>query len=173
MAKVKSKSLLSQTSSKSKKQDKYKETSEPSKFKYSFDIGENIIYKGIIDEYRNTIAIITKRNHKNQNEYYCIKFSLDDSELKDINGNILKNLEEYESELANEEELKSNKDQEDNQEEISDIEMEVLKNGFKSIGNKTTCMNPLLFYERRCEQCNSFKNVCVYRFKGKYDKIKF
>jgi len=170
---AKGKSLLSQTSSKSKKQDKYKETSEQSKFKYSFEIGENIIYKGIIDEYRNTIAIITKRSHKNQNEYYGIKFSLDDSELKDINGNILKNLEEHEAELANEEEYRGNKDQEYNQEEISEIEMEVLKNGFKSIDNKTTCMNPLLFYERRCEQCNSFKNVCVYRNKGKYEKIKF
>ena len=130
---AKGKSLLSQTSSKSKKQDKYKETSEQSKFKYSFEIGENIIYKGIIDEYRNTIAIITKRSHKNQNEYYGIKFSLDDSELKDINGNILKNLEEHEAELANEEEYRGNKDQEYNQEEISEIEMEVLKNGFKSI----------------------------------------
>jgi len=166
----KSKSLLSQTS-KPKKQDKYKETSEPSKFKYSFDIGENIIYKGIIDEYRNTIAVITKRSHKNQNEYYCIKFSLDDSELKDINGNILKNLEEYESELASEEVNDIN--QEDDMGDLSIEEIKVIQEGYSPYKNRLSCFSPIDFLKKNCLNECTHRYQCIYRFKGKYDKIKF
>ena len=173
MKNLASKSLLNQTSKSSKKVDKYKETSEPTKFKYAFEVGSDAIYKGIIEEYRNTLCTITKRSHKNQTEYYCIKFSLDDSLLKDIIGTILQGLEEYEAELIDKENKEGIQGKEDDIDDLSDIELEVIKNGYKSMGNKTTCMNPLLFYERRCEQCNNFKNECVYRFKGRYDKIKF
>ena len=164
-----SKSLLSQTSSKSKKVDKYKETSEPTKFKYAFEVGETIIYKGIIDEYRNTIAVITKRSHKNQNEYYCIKFALDDSELKDINGNILKNLEDHEAELANEE---NNETQEDGINDLSELEKQIIDKGLIPMKNFKSCQNPILFYQKSCEQCLK-EPICIYCKKYLYDKVKF
>ena len=163
-----SKSLLSQTSSKSKKVDKYKETSEPTKFKYAFEVGETIIYKGIIDEYRNTVAVITKRSHKNQNEYYCIKFSLDDSELKDINGNILKNLEDHEAELANEE---NNETQEDGINDLSELEKQIIDKGLIPMKNFKSCQNPILFYQKSCEQCLK-EPICIYWKKYLYDKVK-
>ena len=175
MAKGKSINLTPRAPKPKKEEDKYKETSKPKPFKYAHNVGDNIIYKGIIEEYYNTLATITKRSHKNQNEYYTIKFSLDDVEKKDIGGGILQSLEEYEAELASgtNEEKKDMNEQDDDINDLSDIELEVINNGYKSMGNKTTCMNPLLFYERRCEQCYNFKNECVYRCKGKYDKIKF
>ena len=163
-----SKSLLSQTSSKPKKVDKYKETSEPTKFKYTFEVGETIIYKGIIDEYRNTVAVITKRSHKNQNEYYCIKFSLDDSELKDINGNILKNLEDHEAELANEE---NNETQEDGINDLSELEKQIIDKGLIPMKNFKSCQNPILFYQKSCEQCLK-EPICIYWKKYLYDKVK-
>jgi len=166
---AKGKSLLSQTSSKSKKVDKYKETSEPTKFKYAFEVGETIIYKGIIDEYRNTIAVITKRSHKNQNEYYCIKFALDDSELKDINGNILKNLEDHEAELANEE---NNETQEDGINDLSELEKQIIDKGLIPMKNFKSCQNPILFYQKSCEQCLK-EPICIYCKKYLYDKVKF
>ena len=160
---------MSQTSSKSKKVDKYKETSEPTKFKYAFEVGETIIYKGIIDEYRNTIAVITKRSHKNQNEYYCIKFALDDSELKDINGNILKNLEDHEAELANEE---NNETQEDGINDLSELEKQIIDKGLIPMKNFKSCQNPILFYQKSCEQCLK-EPICIYCKKYLYDKVKF
>ena len=163
-----SKSLLSQTSSKSKKVDKYKETSEPTKFKYAFEVGETIIYKGIIDEYRNTVAVITKRSHKNQNEYYSIKFALDDSELKDINGNILKNLEDHEAELANEE---NNETQEDGINDLSELEKQIIDKGLIPMKNFKSCQNPILFYQKSCEQCLK-EPICIYWKKYLYDKVK-
>ena len=159
---------MSQTSSKSKKVDKYKETSEPTKFKYAFEVGETIIYKGIIDEYRNTIAVITKRSHKNQNEYYCIKFALDDSELKDINGNILKNLEDHEAELANEE---NNETQEDGINDLSELEKQIIDKGLIPMKNFKSCQNPILFYQKSCEQCLK-EPICIYWKKYLYDKVK-
>ena len=165
---AKGKSLLSQTSSKSKKVDKYKETSEPTKFKYAFEVGETIIYKGIIDEYRNTIAAITKRSHKNQNEYYCIKFSLDDSELKDINGNILKNLEDHEAELAN---VENNETQEDGINDLSELEKQIIDKGLIPMKNFKSCQNPILFYQKSCEQCLK-EPICIYWKKYLYDKVK-
>ena len=164
-----SKSLLSQTSSKSKKVDKYKETSEPTKFKYAFEVGETIIYKGIIDEYRNTVAVITKRSHKNQNEYYSIKFALDDSELKDINGNILKNLEDHEAELANDE---NNETQEDGINNLSELEQQIIDKGLIPMKNFKSCQNPILFYQKSCEQCLK-EPICIYWKKYLYDKVKF
>ena len=163
-----SKSLLSQTSSKSKKVDKYKETSEPTKFKYAFEVGETIIYKGIIDEYRNTVAVITKRSHKNQNEYYSIKFALDDSELKDINGNILKNLEDHEAELANDE---NNETQEDGINDLSELEKQIIDKGLIPMKNFKSCQNPILFYQKSCEQCLK-EPICIYCKKYLYDKVK-
>ena len=163
-----SKSLLSQISSKSKKVDKYKETSEPTKFKYTFEVGETIIYKGIIDEYRNTVAVITKRSHKNQNEYYCIKFSLDDSELKDINGNILKNLEDHEAELALDE---NNETQEDGINDLSELEKQIIDKGLIPMKNFKSCQNPILFYQKSCEQCLK-EPICIYWKKYLYDKVK-
>ena len=163
-----SKSLLSQTS-KSKKVDKYKETSEPTKFKYAFEVGETIIYKGIIDEYRNTIAVITKRSHKNQNEYYCIKFSLDDSELKDINGNIWKNLDDHEAELALDE---NNETQEDGINDLSELEKQIIDKGLIPMKNFKSCQNPILFYQKSCEQCLK-EPICIYCKKYLYDKVKF
>ena len=163
-----SKSLLSQTSSKSKKVDKYKETSEPTKFKYAFEVGETIIYKGIIDEYRNTVAVITKRSHKNQNEYYSIKFALDDSELKDINGNILKNLEDHEAELANDE---NNETQEDGINDLSELEKQIIDKGLIPMKNFKSCQNPILFYKKSCEQCLK-EPICIYWKKYLYDKVK-
>ena len=163
-----SKSLLSQTSSKSKKVDKYKETSEPTKFKYAFEVGETIIYKGIIDEYRNTVAVITKRSHKNQNEYYSIKFALDDSELKDINGNILKNLEDHEAELANDE---NNETQEDGINNLSELEKQIIDKGLIPMKNFKSCQNPILFYQKSCEQCLK-EPICIYWKKYLYDKVK-
>jgi len=166
-----SKSLLNQTS-KSKKVDKYKETSEPTKFKYAFDVGSDAIYKGIIEEYRNTLCTITKRSHKNQTEYYCIKFSLDDSELKDINGNILQSLEKFESELA----LDGNNELSQNQEDdidLSDEEIKVIANGYIPYKNKNSCFSPIDFVvKKNCDGCLSHKNQCVYKKKYKYDKVK-
>jgi len=166
-----SKSLLSQTS-KSKKVDKYKETSEPTKFKYMYEVGSDAIYKGIIEEYRNTLCTITKRSHKNQNEYYTIKFALDDSELKDINGNILKNLEDHETELALDENNELSQNQEDDI-DLSDEEIKVIANGYIPYKNKNSCFSPIDFIvNKNCDECLSHKNQCVYKKKYKYDKVK-
>jgi len=74
---------------------------KPSKHKleYKHSIGDQIIYLGLIDEYKNTLATIVKRSKKYISEYYSIKFSIDDEIFNDIAGGVLKNLEEYELEL--------------------------------------------------------------------------
>ena len=168
MKNLASKSLLSQTS-KPKKVDKYKETSEPSKFKYAFDVNESCIYKGIIEEYRNTVCTITKRTHKNQNEYYTIKFALDDSELKDINGNILQGLEEYELSLVSDE---NDNIQEDGISNLSELEKQIIDKGLIPMRNFKSCQNPILFYQKSCEQCLK-EPICIYWKKYLYDKVKF
>jgi len=153
-----------------KQEDKYKETSE-SKFKYAHNVGDNIIYKGIIEEYYNTLATITKRSHKNQNEYYTIKFSLDDVMKKDIGGGILQSLEEYEAELVNGDE-NIVKDQEEDQNDISDVERKILEAGLIPYKNKKSCYHQVALCEHRCHTCG-YEDRCIYHKKYKYNKVKF
>jgi len=167
---AKGKSLLSQTNSKSKQPDKYKETSE-SKFKYTYEVNQNIIYKGIIEEYHNTLATIIKRSHKNQNEYYTIKFSLDEVVKKDINGNILKSLADFDAELANEE-VKYTKEKDVDQSDMSEIERKVIEAGQIPYRNARACLSPIVYSEMRCNECN-YESRCIYHSKHNYKKLKF
>lgn len=168
---AKGKINLTPRAPKPKKEDKYDETSKPKTFEYTHNIGDNIIYKGIIEEHHNTLATIIKRSHKNQNEYYTIKFSLDDVIKKDIGGNILQGLEEYEAELANSEE-KYTKDQDDEQTDVSDIEKAILDAGLVPMKNKLACNNQKMLYHRNCPEC-CYEQTCIYHKKYQYDKVKF
>jgi len=154
-----------------KQEDKYKETSKPKPFKYAHNVGDNIIYKGIIEEYYDTLAIITKRSHKNQNEYYTIKFSLDDVIKKDIGGGILQSLEEYETELVNGEEKNIN-EQDNGQKDISEIERKIIEAGLVPMRNRLSCHDQLKLQKRSCELCG-YESTCIYHKKYQYDKVKF
>lgn len=151
-----------------KQEDKYGEVNE-SKFKYTYDIGQDIIYKGIIEEYHNTLATIMKRTHKNQNTYYTIKFALDDVEKKDINGTIIQSLEEYELSLVKEEERDI---QDDELSDVSEIERKILEAGLIPMKNKFSCNNQMMLYHRNCPEC-CYEPTCIYHKKFQYDKVKF
>jgi len=169
MAKGKSINLTPRT--KPKKEDKYSEKVSV-KREYKHNIGDSVIYLGLLDEYRNTIAIITKRSKKHISEYYCIKFSIDDEIVKDVAGGVLQSLEEYELNLANEEEKNSNIDKEDEQDDLSEEELKILENGLIPMKNKKSCYNQLKLYHRACPECG-YVDTCIYRYKYKYDKVNF
>ena len=68
IAKV-SKSLLSQTSSKSKKVDKYNEVSSIVK-EYEFNEGDRVVFLGLVSDYRGLECTIIKRNMKKKTTDY-------------------------------------------------------------------------------------------------------
>jgi DNA-binding TFAR19-related protein (PDSD5 family) len=170
---AKSINLKTRESKKSKSQDKYSEKIK-TKREYKFHVNQEVIYKGLIEEYRNTLATIVnhKQSRNHSVEYYSIKFALDDEIINDVSGNMLISLENYELELAKEEEKNnSNNQDEDSQNIVSDLEKEIIAKGLEPYRNRLSCFNPILYYERHCEQCG-YQDRCVYRKKGKYDKIK-
>lgn len=155
-----------------KKKDKYPESSNIKK-EYKFQKNQEVIYKGLIDEYKNTLAIIInhKQSRNHLSEHYSIKFAIDNEVINDVSGSMLISLEDYELEL----ELENNKGnelecQEDNQNDLSDLEKQIIAKGLVPYRNRLSCFNPILHYERRCEQCG-YQDRCVYRKKEKYDKF--
>ena len=116
-----------------KKQDKYSEIPNKTKREYLHEINSQVIYLGIIDIYKNTLATIIKRSKKHISEYYSIKFAIDDEIVNDIAGGVLISLEEYELKLANEEEKEFNQDQEDDQSNLSDEEIKIVDSGYHHI----------------------------------------
>jgi len=171
----KSISLTPRESKKSKKQDKYSESSK-TKREYAHDLKDEVVYLGIVEEYKNTLATIIKRSRNHLSEYYSIKFSLDEEILDNIAGGVLISLENYEAELAMEKEKEeknnTNSQEDDNQNDMSEEEKKIIDKGLEPYRNKSSCYNPVFFYERRCEQC-SYELRCIYTNKHKYNKNKY
>lgn len=161
-----SKSLLNQTSKKSKKQDKYSDVSDI-KTEYKFEVSDKIklIYLGLIDTYKNQECIVTKRSRRRNNEYYKILFD-DGMEAETSNG-FLMTLDEYEEYLL-EQENSINKDNNNN--DISEFELELMSRGIRSHKNYEACLSPKVFYNRQCDACG-YSSRCVYNGKYKYKKL--
>ena len=159
------KSLLNQTSSKSKKQDKYSEISDIKK-EFKFPMEGKAIFVGLPEEYRYLECTIIKRSNRKSTEYYKIKFD-NDNELEGISGGFLKTLEEYELLLE-----QSENKCEDDMNDISDVERKILETGLIPMKNEKSCHNQEMLYHRSCEQCG-YEPVCIYWKKWQYDKIKF
>ena len=154
-----------------KEQDKYSEIPNKTKREYLHEINDQVIYLGIIDIYKNTLATIIKRSKKHISEYYSIKFAIDDEIVNDIAGGVLISLEEYELKLAKEED-----NEESNQEDdidLSDEEIKVIQEGYSPYKNRLSCFSPIDFLKKNCLNECTHRHQCIYRFKGKYDKIKF
>lgn len=158
-----SKSLLKQTSKKPKK-DKYSEISDIKK-EYTYALNAEVIYLGLVEDYKTLSCSVVKRSRRKNTEYYNVKFS-DGEELDSIANGFLKTPEEYEQYLL---------DQENNSEDnhdISDMERKIIESGKIPMKNFRSCHNQLLFYQRSCEQCHH-EPVCIYHKKYMYDKVKF
>lgn len=161
----KDKNLLNQTSKKSKKEmerDKYKEISDIKK-EYAFSLKQQVIYIGIDETLRGQECIVIKRSGRNKTQYFNIQFN-DGRQLQYITASFLKTPEDYELWLE-----KQNKEETENN--VSDLEAEVIKNGYIPLRNKDACMISSLWVERRCNDCH-FENRCIFINKGKYRKVK-
>ncbi|OHD22844.1 MAG: hypothetical protein A2Y34_04455 [Spirochaetes bacterium GWC1_27_15] len=160
------KSLLNkQSSAKPRKQDKYSELNG-TKQEYRFKPTDKAIYVGLLDEYSGLECEIVKRSRRKITEYYTIKFSNEEI-ISDISGNFLMNHEEYELFLEN----KNKENNEDNLDDISEYELELMKLGIESHKNYVQCLVPTLFVNYACDRCNE-KVRCVYKRKYQYDKLK-
>jgi len=162
---AKGKSLLSQTSSKPKKQDKYDETSSIVK-EYEFNIDDRVIFLGLVSDYRGLECTIIKRNMKKKTtDYYIVKFD-DGKIIESVVYGFLRTPEQYELELS------QNENESEDNVEMSDEELKVIENGYVPYKNRLSCYSQLDFYHRNCGEC-THRHQCIYRFKGIYDKIKF
>lgn len=159
----KSKSLLNTPSSRPKKQDKYSD--KPTiKQEYKHKIDDNVVYVGSLDDYHGLECKIAKRSHRKSTEYYSIQFN-DGEIIRDIGGGFLRTLEEYENEQK-----QINKNIEENN-NLSEYEIELNKQGIESHHNYTQCLVPNVLYEMRCHECDCEKK-CVYRNKYNYKKFR-
>lgn len=159
-----SKSLLNQTSKKSKKENKYSETSDIKK-EYKFDINDNVFYLGYKTDFRNLECSIVKRSTKKGVHHYTIKFEEREEELDSVIVDFLKTPEEYEIYLLEQEQGS------DNQENLSEMEFEMIKNGIESYKNYDQCLSPMDFYKRNCSDGCTYSSRCVYIGKFKYKNL--
>jgi len=163
---AKGKSLLSQTSTKPKKQDKYDETSSIVK-DYEFNEGDRVVFLGLVSDYRGLECTITKRTMKKKTtDYYVVKFD-DGKIIESVVYGFLRTPEQYELEL----EEQKNKDEDDHS-DLPEIELEMIKNGIESHKNYHSCLSPLNFHYMDCDSCG-YKSKCVYENKFDYKKAKF
>ena len=148
-----------------KKQDKYSEISDIKK-EFKFPIKSIAIYVGMTTNYRGLESTIIKQSRRKNNDYYNIEFN-DGEQLDSVSSVYLRTLEEYELELDQTE----NKSEEDI--EMSDEEIKVIENGYVPYKNRFSCFSPIDFLKKNCLNECTHRHQCIYRFKGKYDKIKF
>ena len=161
-----SKSLLSQTSSKSKKVDKYNEVSSIVK-EYEFSIDDRVIFLGLVSDYRGLECKIIKRTMKKKTtDYYSVKFD-DGNVIESVVYGFLRTPEQYELEI----EEQKNKNEDDHS-DLPEIELEMIKNGIESHKNYHACLSPLNFHYMDCDSC-TYKSKCVYENKFDYKKAKF
>jgi len=147
-----------------KKQDKYSEISDIKK-EFKFPMKSIAIYVGMTTNYRGLESTIIKQSRRKNNDYYNIEFD-DGEQLDSVSSVYLRTLEEYELELDQTE----NKSEESNV-DLSEYEIELMKQGLQSYRNYTTCFSPIDFYERNCDNGCTYRLRCVYSDKGKYKKL--
>jgi hypothetical protein len=72
----KEKSLLNKTSAKSKKRNKYSETSKSVKEAYKFDLHSQVIYLGGLypDKHNKICTIVGRSQNRARKHYYKVKF---------------------------------------------------------------------------------------------------
>lgn len=159
---AKSKSLLNQTSK--KKEDKYREISDIKK-EYKFDVGNTVIYLGLLNEYKGAKCEINKKSRRKNMEHYKVKF--EDGEIADTSVGFLKTPEEHEEYLLEQE----NNNEDINDDNMSEFELELISKGIRSHKNHKACLSPLDYYHRECTGTCTYKDKCVYRNKSKYKKL--
>jgi len=164
LAKQKTKSINLTPRDKPKKEDKYSEKPKV-KRKYKFEKGDQVIYLGLVEEYKNTLCTIIKHSRNHLSEYYTVKFAIDDEIIKDVGGGILQTVEEFESNLE-----KQREEDKNNNDKISEVERKIRESGLIPLVNSKTCMNPIAYVEMRCHDCH-FEPRCIYYKKGKYKRI--
>lgn len=84
----------------------------------------------------------------------------------DTEVNFLKTIEEYETWLLEKDQVKEN-----DQNNMSEFELELNSRGISSHKNYVQCLSQLDYIRMGCDECN-FKDRCVYRHKGNYSKLK-
>ena len=146
-----------------KKQDKYSEISDIKK-EFKFPMKSKVIYVGMTTIYRGLEATVIKPSRRKNNDYYNIEFD-DGEQLDSISSVYLRTLEEYELELE-----QSENKSEDDQSNIPEIEVEMIKNGIESHKNYQACLSPIVYSEMRCFECN-YESRCVYHSKHNYKKL--
>jgi vacuolar-type H+-ATPase subunit I/STV1 len=157
---VKSKSLLNapSTKPKTKRSPRKAKTND-----YLFSVGDTLVYLGTaIDGHCGSECKVISRSKTYIQEFYKIQF--DDGEVLESISDVLRTIDDYEEELR---QLENNQDSEN---EISEIELEVIRNGYEPYKNKMSCYSSLDFYYRNCNGC-THKNRCIYRGKFKYKKL--
>lgn len=162
MAKAKSKSLLGQTSTK-KKENKYSEVS-PTKREYKYSPKEEVIYLGLNNDYKGLPCTIIKKSRAKSTEYYNVRFE-DNEELNSVSCGFLKTPEEYEQWLSDQE-----NEEMDIRNNMSEVELEMIKAGLISHKNYLACLSPIVYSEMRCFECG-YETRCVYRKKHDYKKL--
>jgi len=162
---AKGKSLLSQTSTKSKKENKYEVSSIVKE--YEFNIDDRVVFLGLVSDYRGLECTIVKRTMKKKTtDYYSVKFD-DGKIIESVVYGFLRTPEQHELEL----EEQRNKNEDDHS-DLPEIELEMIRNGIESHRNYHACLSPLNFHYMDCDSC-TYKSKCVYENKFDYKKAKF
>jgi len=159
MAKEKSINLTPRT--KPKKEDKYSEKASV-KREYKHALKSRVVYVGLLDDYSGLECETVKRSRRKITEFYTIKFD-DEEIISDISGNFLMTPEEYQLYL-----LDTNN--ENNQNDLTEFEIELMKQGLESYKNYVQCLSPRHWYQMACDRCG-YEGRCVCRKKYKYKKI--
>lgn len=156
------KSLLSQTPTKSKKnQDKY---SEIPINEYKYDIENKMIYTGLISEYYGQECKIVKRRQRKSVNYYKVIFNDNEDEIE-VTEWLLKTNDEYLLDLEKEANKEKNYD-------ISEEERKIIDQGLEPYKNRFACLNTDMLYKHNCPECG-YENRCIYHKKYQYNKVNF
>ena len=148
------KSLLSKTSKSKKLKSQSKKVSK--NIEYQFEVNDVLVYIGNLVE--GLSGHECKVNSRSRTHY---KVEFLNGECLECLPDVLKYLDEYELETM---QLDNENQDKDNMEEMSDIELEMIKNGIESYKNYAQCLSPLEYYRRNCPECNYGKR-CVYHKK--------
>ena len=159
------KSLLNKTSKKPKK-DKYSEISDIKK-EYTYALKTELIYLGIVDDYKTLPCSVIKRSRRKSTDYYSVIFE-NGEKLDSIAEGFLKTPDEYDQWLLNQE----NGSNEDNNNDVSEVERKIIEAGLIPMKNERSCMHQMKLYHRECKSCG-YESTCVYRKKYLYDKVNF
>lgn len=142
----------------SEKKIKLKPNKKELKIKNKYNVGDIVIYVSHLhSDYNGKLCLVLKKRKSHIQHHYEVEFQKDKKIIKDVNETSLFTIEEFDNYQKEQEEKKL----EDKQTIKNNI------NVFESHYNFDSCLNPIAFYEIRCNKCR-YEKKCVYKNKYNY-----